>query len=588
MKPCNLKRSSIFVPFTIAALLVVFGFQNCARPEFSFDVASRSVALDVKSSQAPICGEENLFSVDIAINDHEKFHCLDETKLSKDVTEGAVCESGPVVKAFQVMSKVPQDCERTTMCGVAPVSTEKKYEDGKIVYTLKYQNLPLGCEGKVKVIKTESLLVESEQQVNVEVPACSYCQFESKYTCGYCNAPKSCTTPWGSVLAHGASVNGAAYGVVPYNQECSFQQLSCNDGVLSGNATTYRFATCSKQSPKVCTTPWGEVLAHGGVIAAAARSSVPFGQTCAYQNVGCTDGLLSPNSSVYKYRSCVVQGATNCTTPWGASLGHGSSVDAFTTSSVSFGQSCSSQKITCSSGSLSANSASHRYASCVVNAPASCTSPWGTVPSGYSNKAYLSSAPDGPCSEQIRTCTNGIMSGTYTATTCTPAVTVRYYPSFPDGKDLAKDGDINTYASASTSGGTAYSFNVFWNIPKPTEYAGRTITKIRYYAKYYIGNSGHCYTGLMEANTRWRVQVGASSFVDSGTSSPALSPQKLGFSCEIDQVTDVTSLVNIPVDSIYGPRLFVYADTVFRLKNGGYDHTGRAYEVFIEVTYQLL
>lgn len=47
--------------------------------------------------------------------------------------------------------------------------------------------------------------------------------------------------------------------------------------------------------------------------------------------------------------------------------------------------------------------------------------PWGTVNSGYSNTAYSTNLPAGPCSgvQQTRTCTNGAMSGSFTNTSCT-------------------------------------------------------------------------------------------------------------------------------------------------------------------------
>ncbi len=56
--------------------------------------------------------------------------------------------------------------------------------------------------------------------------------------------------------------------------------------------------------------------------------------------------------------------------------------------------------------------------------PASCTgTPWGTMTSGTSNTAYASSSPSGACISELRTCTNGTLSGSYTATTCTAGCT---------------------------------------------------------------------------------------------------------------------------------------------------------------------
>lgn len=48
-----------------------------------------------------------------------------------------------------------------------------------------------------------------------------------------------------------------------------------------------------------------------------------------------------------------------------------------------------------------------------------CTgTPWGTVNHGFSGVAYLASTPTGPCISQMRVCSNGTMSGSYTSTSC--------------------------------------------------------------------------------------------------------------------------------------------------------------------------
>ncbi len=53
-----------------------------------------------------------------------------------------------------------------------------------------------------------------------------------------------------------------------------------------------------------------------------------------------------------------------------------------------------------------------------------CTgTPWGTVPDGYSGTAYSSSSPSGACTSEVRTCKDGSLSGTYAATTCTSGCT---------------------------------------------------------------------------------------------------------------------------------------------------------------------
>jgi hypothetical protein len=81
------------------------------------------------------------------------------------------------------------------------------------------------------------------------------------------------------------------------------------------------------------------------------------------------------NEPTYSY-SCTLP---SCSLPWGGTLAHGSSVTAYSSSSVACGSSCSSQTRTCNSGALSG---SYTKESCVVQACNSCASPVPSVQSG--------------------------------------------------------------------------------------------------------------------------------------------------------------------------------------------------------------
>lgn len=63
-----------------------------------------------------------------------------------------------------------------------------------------------------------------------------------------------------------------------------------------------------------------------------------------------------------------------------------------------------------------------------------CTgTPWGTVADGFTGTAYEAREPSGPCVSETRTCTAGAMTGTYTATTCTPGCTGTPWGDVPTG-----------------------------------------------------------------------------------------------------------------------------------------------------------
>jgi len=160
--------------------------------------------------------------------------------------------------------------------------------------------------------------------------------------------------------------------------------------------------------PATCSSPCGSI--GNGACCTAYASNLPAG-ACSSQSECCTWGVLSPNS--YSYASCT----PGCTgTPWG-NVSSGYSNTAYSSSSPPGPCSSYSQTRKCTSGTMSGT---YTATSCTNG----CTgTPWGNVSSGYSNTAYASSAPAGACSGQMRTCTSGTMSGTYTATSCTAGCT---------------------------------------------------------------------------------------------------------------------------------------------------------------------
>ncbi|MFA6354853.1 MAG: hypothetical protein WCW65_00275 [Candidatus Paceibacterota bacterium] len=130
---------------------------------------------------------------------------------------------------------------------------------------------------------------------------------------------------------------------------------------------------------------------------------------------GDCDGAGSVTLSPGTTRTCTITNeeiVLDCTdTPWGT-MTSGTSNTAYL-SSLPVGA-CTSEIRTCTNGVLSG---SYTATTCT----AGCTStPWGNVASGYSNTAYLDSSVNYPstCTSETRTCTAGIMSGTYTNTTC--------------------------------------------------------------------------------------------------------------------------------------------------------------------------
>lgn len=139
---------------------------------------------------------------------------------------------------------------------------------------------------------------------------------------------------------------------------------------------------------------------------------------------------------------------SNCSSPCGTTA-HGASCTAYSTSTVPYGSTCSSQERICTDGSLSG---SNTYSSCSVDSPANCyVSPWGWINHNSSVTAYVSEAvPYGSaCFETTRTCNNGTLSGSEAAyASC--SVRNACYPS------VDPSGYTNACSATNSCSGTNY------------------------------------------------------------------------------------------------------------------------------------
>ncbi|SCZ34063.1 hypothetical protein [Afifella marina] len=171
---------------------------------------------------------------------------------------------------------------------------------------------------------------------------------------------------------------------------------------ISGNASGW-----------ACDLPWGSTLSDGQNVTAYQTASVPFGSNCVSETRSCTGGELSGS---YTHQTCNAEAPSNCTLPWGGTISHGSSVTAYQSPTVPFGNNCVSQIRTCSNGTLSG---SYSNSSCTVAPGASCTLPWGgTISHGSGVTAYQYA--DQSCGNtQTRGCFDGTLSGTYMNQSCT-------------------------------------------------------------------------------------------------------------------------------------------------------------------------
>ena len=213
----------------------------------------------------------------------------------------------------------------------------------------------------------------------------------------------------GQVIPHGSSITAYQSSSVDFGGTCSSQTRTCNDGTLSGS---YSNSSCTVQAAASCKFN-GQLIPHGSTVSAYQSSSVGFGDTCSSQTRSCNNGSLS---GTYSYSSCTVNSANSCYFN-GQTVDHGNSVTAYFNSTVPYGSTCSSQQRTCDDGSLSGY---YSYSSCQQEAPDTCSFNGQTIQHGGTVTAYQSSsvAYGSTCTSQTRSCDDGYLYGSYQYSSC--------------------------------------------------------------------------------------------------------------------------------------------------------------------------
>lgn len=163
--------------------------------------------------------------------------------------------------------------------------------------------------------------------------------------------------------------------------------------------------------------------------------------------------FINQNGTTRDYFTLVKGGSTgSCGAPWGGTIANGSSVTAYQTNSSTNCPSVAETR-TCTNGVLSG---SYTYQTCSAPA-ASCTLPWGgTIASGSSVTAYQTNVSTNcPGVAQTRSCTDGTLSGSYTYQSCSaPAGSTTV--SLQNGLNAYTGNDDTHVASKAAYAGTNY------------------------------------------------------------------------------------------------------------------------------------
>ena len=250
-------------------------------------------------------------------------------------------------------------------------------------------------------------------------------------------APASCLFD-GVTINHGDSITGYTSSTVGFGQVCSAvaETRTCNHGVLSGSAT---FASCNTNAARSCLFD-GKTILSGDSIIGFQSSSSQFGGACTQESRTCLDGTLSGS---FVFGSCTMDQPASCLLN-GRTLAHGEIAVAFQSSTAAFGAACSQENRTCENGTLSG---SYNFDSCVINSPASCSLNSSTVAHGTSIIAYesVSVGFGQSCVSESRSCSNGVLSGSFVNELCQ---TNAAQDCTLNGNAIAHSSSVTTYASA--------------------------------------------------------------------------------------------------------------------------------------------
>lgn len=414
----SVKSISRIIVFCLS-LTVLFSFQNCNKVQFS--------------TQLP----EDVSSSDFCTANPDAAECLNVSPPTCSFN-GTSYQEGQTVVAY-LTSTVPygQNCtEEVRTCSGGSFT-------GTYSFPACNVDTPAACLFNGQAVNHGSTVVAYQ---NSAVPFGTTCVSQNRqcnngvlsgsYNFASCTvgAANSCLFN-GQTIPHGQSVQAFTTSSVPYGQTCAATTRTCYNGQLTGSGN---FASCMVDAPSACLFN-GQTIAHQGSVTAYQNSTVPAGSTCVSQQRTCNNGVLS---GTYNIASCTVSAPLSCMFN-GQTVPHGQNVTAYQSSTVNFGQSCTSQVRSCNNGSLSG---SYSYSSCVVNSAASCLFNGQTINHGQSVTAFPSStvAYGQTCQPETRTCYNGTLSGSATFANCSVSGPVS---CLLDGQTFAHNQQVVAYNS---------------------------------------------------------------------------------------------------------------------------------------------
>ncbi len=275
----------------------------------------------------------------------------------------------------------------------------------------------------------------------------------SDYQYSSCADPVPNCVVGGTPVAEGTIRTYYSRPSVGIGQSCnSYAEVrSCSNGVMSGSSN-YTYLSCATDTPDSCSVN-GVSIAHGTSRTLYSRTSSVGSAVCsAYaQTRTCNDGVLSGDSS-YIHASCL---SGSCELD-GRIVPNASSTTFYLANSVPSNEQCSSYAQTrqCINGGFTGSSA-YQYASCAPVSSGSCVMDSKVIASGSSGTFYTAAvAPTGATCASIsstRSCSQGVLGGsqTHIRATCTDTLSCSL-----DGVSVTHGASATFYSARTVAFGT--------------------------------------------------------------------------------------------------------------------------------------
>ena len=226
----------------------------------------------------------------------------------------------------------------------------------------------VNVEDNSQIVLTHTIEIRNQlcQNGAINPPSCDHCPTGTVYDNGQCVSNKDCPSLG---LRHGESKKFFSASTVQCGQQCKAQTRTCNNGVVSGDAS-FKYDSCKENGCQSCKLS-GVTITHNETRTFYDNTNVGCGdgqpRTCSAGERGCKNGVLTGESrfsAVQCLSASCPRLAKNCTLD-GVTVKHGESYKFFKSSSVACDASCVGQLRKCTNGVLS-GSDEYKKAKCNV------------------------------------------------------------------------------------------------------------------------------------------------------------------------------------------------------------------------------